>query len=197
MMNLEVTRNWCASCSFTSGMSCCIVWSFLYRFLINWIFNGMMTSQEGRCCQKFSYCEYHCWFILIFFISVILCMRMQRPYSHMYWKYEREIIVSSGDVLWKDVKFQTLFYVHALFMYLLAALSKDILIGNKNIVIISHHSQHVLLFNIFISCLLGSFTEHIQWHGSVFALHTRLGTWGTCSTFCKSTELFFVMYNCL
>jgi len=39
-------------------------------------------------------------------------MKMQRPY--IYTKCGREMVVSSGDVLCKDVKFQTLFDMHYL-----------------------------------------------------------------------------------
>jgi len=81
-------------------------------------------------------------------------------------------------------------------MYLLVALSKDILVGN-NILIISHHLQHVVFLNIFSSCLIGSFTKHINdvaqympytrdWELEEHVLH-----------FSRVLNYFFVIYNCL
>lgn len=56
-----------------------IMWSFLYTFLINWIlYYEIVTCQEMRCHQR-SHFHLLIYFLVIFFVSIILCMRMQRP----------------------------------------------------------------------------------------------------------------------
>lgn len=134
LMNWEVKGNWCASCSFTSGASSCIQSEAFYTcFLSTEFFNEMVTSQETRCYPKpcFHTCQYYLltYFLVISFVSVILCMRLQRPY--IWWKCGKEMMISSGESFIRILSSKP--FLYALLTYLLVTLPKDILVGNKNI----------------------------------------------------------------